>query len=480
MRRIQSRITATYVLLAFVVITAAGILFSMRMESLFTERLAADLGTRADVLWFLLSSEPARSAEELDVRLKEIARLAGLRITLINADGKVLVDSDVPFDKLASVENHLLRPEVQQALRGNIGTDTRRSATVGRDFLYVARSVTAPSTVGALQNVKFIRLSTHLEELRQTTADIRLTMVVTGVLVLAIVVVVSIFISRRISKPMVEIAQKVREIRAGNLETQIDVRGNDEVGEVARAVNEMVGKLKSDIIQLKKLERVRSEFLGNVSHELRTPIFSLQGFLETLLDGAVDDPAVNREFLRKAQAHAARLNTLLAELITISQIESGEMKMSFRYFDLKDFLDAVVHEFQPAAELNNVSLKLDGTFTESFEVFGDKERLQVVMENLIENAIKYNKAKGEVVLAYERSDGKVRVSVSDTGLGIPADHIPRIFERFYRVDKNRSRDVGGTGLGLAIVKHIVEAHGSTVEVESELEKGSTFSFSLKT
>ncbi len=479
MKRIQSKITLTYALLAFLVIAAVGILFSTEMESYFTDKLVANLGNRADVLWYLLSSEPAVSPDELDLRVKEISRLADLRITLITADGTVLVDSDVPFNTLSSVENHLQRPEIQQALRGKLGVETRHSATVGKNFLYVAKSVTMPAAAGPLQSVKFVRLSTHLEEIRKTTADIRSTMLVAGLAVLVMILIVSMFLSRRISKPMVEIAQKVREIRAGNLDTQIEVRENDEVGEVARAVNEMVGKLKSDIVQLKKLERVRSEFLGNVSHELRTPIFSLQGFLETLIEGAVDDPAVNRDFLKKAQAHAARLNTLLADLITISQIESGEMKMSFRYFDLNEFLDSLLRELRPTAELHGVSLRRDGYPAGSLEVFGDRERLQVVMENLIENAIKYNRPSGEVVLASDRSDRKVRVSVSDSGLGIAAAHIPRIFERFYRVDRDRSRDVGGTGLGLAIVKHIIEAHGSSVKVESEPGKGSTFSFELK-
>jgi two-component system phosphate regulon sensor histidine kinase PhoR len=279
---------------------------------------------------------------------------------------------------------------------------------------------------------------------------------------------------------MVDIAKTVEEIRAGNLDARIEVRSNDEVGRVAQAVNEMVDRLKVDIAQLKKLERVRSEFLGNVSHELRTPIFSLQGFLETLINGAVDDPAVNRTFLQKAYSHAERLNTLLGDLINISQIESGEMKLSFRYFPVKEFLTAVVNDFQSVAERHQVKLRLNSQLTSDVDVFGDKERLTVALGNLIENAIKYNKPGGEVVVSVLLDAGKVQIIVSDTGVGIAANHLPRIFERFYRVDKNRSREVGGTGLGLAIVKHIIDAHGSSVHVESEVGKGSAFSFSLKT
>jgi two-component system phosphate regulon sensor histidine kinase PhoR len=308
----------------------------------------------------------------------------------------------------------------------------------------------------------------------------RSTIVFMGGIFVLCVTVLSVVVARRLAGPMTHIAEAVEQIRAGNLETRVSVNGSDEVARVAQAVNEMVGKLKEDITRLTKLERVRSEFLGNVSHELRTPIFSMQGFLETLIDGAVDDPAVNREFLKKAYNHSVRLNTLLGELITISHIESGEMKMSFRYFNLYEFLNGMVDEMRPAATKNKVTINLSGNSGQSVEVLGDKERLRVVFENLLENAIKYNKPGGDVKISYRVADGSVNISVADTGVGISPEHLPRIFERFYRVDKNRSRDVGGTGLGLAIVKHIIEAHESRVVVQSEVGKGTTFSFSLKT
>jgi two-component system phosphate regulon sensor histidine kinase PhoR len=241
----------------------------------------------------------------------------------------------------------------------------------------------------------------------------------------------------------------------------------------------MVDKLNEDITKLKKLERVRSEFLGNVSHELRTPIFAIQGMIETLLQGAIDDKEVNRDFLQRALHNTQNLNTLLGDLIEISRIESGEMKMSFRYFPVREFLVNVVADLQELARLKEIQLLLEDPGSTA-EVMGDKERLKQVMVNLIENAIKYNKPGGRVVVSYRPSAGAVQVLVQDAGVGIPHEHLTRIFERFYRVDKERSREAGGTGLGLAIVKHIVEAHGSKVEVRSEVGKGSTFSFELRT
>jgi two-component system phosphate regulon sensor histidine kinase PhoR len=480
MRRLQSKITLTYLLLTAVVVAAVGVLSSAKMESYFEEHLVTDLGNRAQVIQYLLRQEEPSSDEDTDARVKELARVGNLRITFIDSTGRVLTDSDVPRTEINSVENHISRPEIQQALSNGVGTNTRHSATVGRDFLYLAQRVDASTATGRLSHVRFIRLSVHLEDIQKFVNDIRWSIFAVGCIVLLLVVVVSVVVSRRVARPMVAIARGVEEIRAGNLDTRIEIISNDEVGQVARAVNEMVGQLKTDITQLKKLERVRSEFLGNVSHELRTPIFSLQGFLETLIDGAVDDPNVNRDFLQKAYNHASRLNTLLGDLITISQIESGEMKMSFRYFPLAEFLNAVVRDFHPLAERNRVRLTLLSGPSTDADVLGDKERLSVALGNLIENAIKYNKPGGDVTLSFEREDGMVRIVVSDTGVGVAREHLPRIFERFYRVDKDRSRDVGGTGLGLAIVKHIVEAHGGSIHVESEVGKGSTFSFTLKT
>lgn len=305
-------------------------------------------------------------------------------------------------------------------------------------------------------------------------------LLIVGTITLCIVGIVNYSLARKRADRLHAILQAVEEIRSGNLDAQIPTTAHDEVGALGSAIAKIAQKLRDDMGEMNKLQRVRSEFLGNVSHELRTPIFSMQGFLETLLNGAVDDPNVNREFLKKAYTHSQRLNALLGELITISQIESGEMKMSFRYFNLAEFIAQIVEEFRPTAEHYHARLQVAAGVPKDVQVLGDKERLRVVFENLFENAIKYNKPNGDVTVSCEPHDGHVVIRVSDTGVGIAQEHHSRIFERFYRVDKNRSREVGGTGLGLAIVKHIVEAHGSVVEVKSEVGKGSTFSFSLKT
>ncbi|MCL5028215.1 MAG: ATP-binding protein [Bacteroidetes bacterium] len=239
----------------------------------------------------------------------------------------------------------------------------------------------------------------------------------------------------------------------------------------------MFEKTKSDIEDLTRLQKVRSEFLANVSHELRTPIFAIQGYIETLLNGAVNDESVNKYFLEKANQHTLNLNNLLNDLIDISMIESGEMRMSFRYFKIDEYLKNLVNEFIPNVKEKNLDL-IYNPVNSNLQLFGDKERLRQVMVNLIQNAVKYTE-KGKIEIKVEEEQKFARIIVKDSGIGIPQEDLSRIFERFYRVDKARSRAIGGTGLGLAIVKHIIEAHGSKVEVESQIDVGSQFSFRLK-
>jgi two-component system, OmpR family, phosphate regulon sensor histidine kinase PhoR len=480
MKKIQTKITLTYVLLAVIVVLSLGAISSVRIEAFFKDRLVSHLSTLANIVALLIEHENVPDILLIDGRIRSLAEVESVRISVISSDGTVLIDSDVPYESIDNVENHFDRPEVREAVGKGIGVHTRRSETVQRDFMYVARRVNLDSSSAVLANIYIIRVAAPLDDMQHDINEIRYIIFIAGLIVLLIVVGVSFFISRQITKPLVDLARSVEEIREGNLDKHIEVTTDDEIAMVARTVNGLVEKLRADIGRMTKLEKYRSEFLGNVSHELRTPIFSLQGFIETLLNGAVDDPAVNRDFLRKAYTHAARLNTLLNDLINISQIESGEMKMSFHSFPVREFLDSVVKEMSPVAEQNHVMLKMKTPSQNDVYAYGDKQRLFQVMRNLIQNAVAYNKPYGEVIVSYERLTDSIRISVSDSGIGIAEEHLPRIFERFYRVDRDRSREVGGTGLGLSIVKHIVEAHKSSVNVKSTPGKGSVFSFQLKT
>jgi two-component system phosphate regulon sensor histidine kinase PhoR len=477
--KIQTKITFTYVVLAVLIVASLGIFTSLWMESNFKERLVRELSLQADLVFYILQEDTMRSFAQVDEQVKQVGGLEHLRITLIDDQGNVLADSDVPFPEIGEVKNHLDRPEVQQAKRTGIGHDMRRSATVDRDFLYMAKEVKKSPIHSLFQNLRYIRLSVPYEQVQRQIDQIRSIVIVAGFGVLLAIIIVSVFISRHITYPMTQIVRGVERVRAGDLDARLSVKSNDEIGLAAKAINELVEKLKADIIQLKKLEQVRSQFLGNVSHELRTPIFAVQGYLETLLGGAVDDASVNRSFLEKAQTNLERLNSLLEDLINISQIESGEMKMSFRIFRVNEFIESVYKEFEIISLNRRVTLRLLLNTTAEDETFGDRERLRQVLNNLLTNAINYNKLNGEVILSSEKVANGIQISVKDTGVGIPQKHLSRIFERFYRVDSDRSRALGGTGLGLAIVKHIMEAHNSSVIVESTVGEGSVFRFVLK-
>ncbi len=287
---------------------------------------------------------------------------------------------------------------------------------------------------------------------------------------------------KKVTVPLKNIASVAGAVHGGAAfvsPLQENVSVPNEVRRAAEAVAILADKALKDVAETKRLERVRSEFLGNVSHELRTPIFSIQGYLETLLDGALDDPNVARQFTQRAYSNAERLNILLGDLINISKIESGEMRLSFRYFYINEIIKDTVQALEFEAEQRQVKMYCDIESSAMATVFGDKERVLQVITNLVQNAIKYNVDGGEVNISTIVREKEVVIKVSDSGIGIPKEHLPRIFERFYRVDKDRSRAVGGTGLGLAIVKHILEAHQSQFSAESDIGKGTTISFTLK-
>jgi two-component system phosphate regulon sensor histidine kinase PhoR len=231
-----------------------------------------------------------------------------------------------------------------------------------------------------------------------------------------------------------------------------------------------------DLTRLKQLERTREEFVANVSHELRTPLSLIKGYVETLLDGAKDNPEVATKFLQTIQRNSERLQFLIEDLLTISELESGRLKMNLQSVRLRALVDRVLEDFKTQADAQRVELKND---VPDVAARADSERLQQVLGNLIGNAIKYGRADGHVGVSGHLANGTtIELCIQDDGPGIPPEALERVFERFYRVDKARSREQGGTGLGLSIVKHIVQSHGGKVWAKSELGKGAAFYFTL--
>lgn len=236
---------------------------------------------------------------------------------------------------------------------------------------------------------------------------------------------------------------------------------------------------QQEIDELKRLQAMRSEFLADVSHELKTPIFAAQGFIHTLLDGAMDDPAVHERFLQKAAKSLDSLDALVQDLISISQFEKGVAKMAKRNFDAVQLVREVAEQLEQKAALQEITLHVEAAPDEHVMLFADPNRIRQVFTNLIDNAIKYGRKGGNIWVTFDEGRKKYTITVKDDGKGIAQEHINRIFERFYRIDKSRARDTSSTGLGLAICKHIIEAHRSFIAVKSELGKGTTLRFKLQ-
>jgi two-component system phosphate regulon sensor histidine kinase PhoR len=232
-----------------------------------------------------------------------------------------------------------------------------------------------------------------------------------------------------------------------------------------------------DITDLKRIEEMRKDFVANVSHELRTPLTSIKGYAETLCDEGMEDVPKAESFAQIILKHANRLSTLLQDLLSLTRLESESAPILRNEFDLRKVVDGAVLVVKPSAETKNLNIQTEAV-PEKTMVWADRDQIGQALINLLDNAVKYTPERGSITVSVKDAGNEVHVTVADTGIGIPREHLNRIFERFYRVDKNRSRELGGTGLGLSIVKHIVQSHGGRVWVQTELEGGSAFSFSL--
>jgi len=280
-----------------------------------------------------------------------------------------------------------------------------------------------------------------------------------------------------ISKQIKPIYELINQVKSNKTQYYKRIPETDIILNIKNEVNRWVESQKNEIIELKANEKYRKEFLGNVSHELKTPIFNIQGYLLTLLDTNMSDPSINKRYLERAEKNLNRLISVVDDLETISKLESGELKLKFKEFDIVELIEEVF-EIQ---EINAAEYQVETIFKEKYapiQVYADHKRIYEVLDNLINNSIKYNRRGGKVIVELNSGKHAVSVKIQDTGIGISKKHLPRIFERFYRVDKSRSRQQGGTGLGLAIVKHIIEAHGENIKIVSKKNVGTSFVFFL--
>lgn len=288
-------------------------------------------------------------------------------------------------------------------------------------------------------------------------------------------IIVKKYVAERVNS-IYKTIYNLKELQAEN--PGLKGSGDEIIAQIQREVTEWAKTRTSEIEDLRKLEIYRQEFLGNVSHELKTPIFNIQGYITTLLEGGIDDPAINRKYLERTEKSVERMIAIIQDLESISRLESGELILDKENFDIRELAQDILDAQEMKAGNKKIKLRLKDNF-KTVKVFADKDRIRQVLTNLVVNSIKYGKEGGETEVRFYDMDDSILVEVADNGIGIAKEHLPRLFERFYRVDKGRSREQGGTGLGLAIVKHILEAHGQSITVRSSEGIGSTFSFTLK-
>jgi two-component system phosphate regulon sensor histidine kinase PhoR len=589
--RLLWQLYPSYLLIILLALLAAGVLAYRSEESFYLELFREELRGRSEIVaQELVAIRPGASADDRRSRAGDLAqrihKTTNTRVTVIEPNGHVVLDTD---EDPARMANHGDRPEVQAALAGRIGEDSRFSATIKQRMMYLA--VPVRETGGMITAV--VRSAVPLTAVDQVTRTARYALLGSGILVAAIAAVVCFFVSRRIVRPLEEMRQGAERFAHGELGYKLSIPASEELAGLARALNRMAEQMQeridtilqqtsqqdavlgsmgegvlavdpqqriislnpagsqllgcsrhaalgrsaaqvivhpelrqfvaqalachepieqdvvlhtgseriihlrgtalgrgegsargavivmNDISNVRRLETLRRDFVANVSHELKTPITSIKGFVETLLDGALDNRDDTERFLDIVNKQADRLGAIVDDLLSLAKIEQSEESASLDLHEagVRTVLEAAIHNCDGLARERSVRVSLEMAEADVWAQI-NPPLLEQAVTNLLDNAIKYSPPDRNVVVAAAGRDGEVAISVKDEGVGIEAEHVPRLFERFYRVDKARSRKLGGTGLGLAIVKHIVSAHRGRVEVQSTPGVGSTFTIHL--
>jgi len=398
-----------------------------------------------------------------------------LRITIVDEEGVVLFDNQ---EDALTMENHSDRTEIKEAISsGDTATKKRHSETINVDMLYLAKYYKDLGYV--------VRTSLPLVAYQSGLRQLEITF---GIILLGAIFLlstVSYFYTRRLTRPLFELRNAAESMANSNYSVRVGEQRKDEIGALARSFNSMAEQLEKEVreleeknIKLAEMQEMRSEFVANVSHELKTPLTSIRGFVDTLRNGNITDPKVQERFLEIIDIETERLHQLISDILQLSEIEGMENDMELQKFDLSAVLDDVATLLDEKASEKKIAIVVEEC--EKLPVLASKYRIKQILINLVDNAIKYNKVGGKVyICAYREPDKIIAIRVRDTGEGIPQDHMSRVFERFYRVDKSHSREMGGTGLGLSIVKHIAQLYDGSATVESTLGLGSTFIVRLR-
>jgi len=571
-RNLFLKILFSYLVIVSLSFFILDLLIKDEIKKVMTSKIEAELLSYAELI-------NLNSAQKMSDQLEQIARISNSRVTLVDAQGKVLADSE---KDVATMEDHFNRPELQEArLRGK-GESIRFSQSIGVDMLYVAIAMKSKAQITG-----YIRLARPLIDVQNAIEKVYQSIFLAMMIVAVIALIIALIFSYRLAAPIRAIEKFTERLRQGKPTGTIILYTSDETKKLADNINYLVDELKSkiklaneeksklmtaftsinegvlildavdkiefvspalsnmlaaqygdingktlmeafrnielekifhqfkeshqtvsreitlgsvepvilsvsisavqdhpgeekimvvfhDVTRLKKLEQIRADFVANVTHEIKTPLTAIIGYLETIKDGAINNINETKKFIDIILKQAERLNRLVEDLLTISKIELNETRFNFENMFLSDAVNNVISIVEKKATSKKINI--ENEIPEKLRpVRADRDRLTQILVNVLDNAVKFTPELGKVRITEAETNGYIVISITDTGIGVPEDEIQRLGERFYRVDKTRSRDLGGTGLGLSIVKHLMIAHGGKMEIESQLGRGTKVS-----
>ena len=444
-------------------------------EYLFTQRTKDDQRIAESLSEQLGDDMVYFDAPEMYRVALETARAEQSRVLILDPLCVVQVDTDSRMNG-----TRFITAEIDRVIRegrsdygfydvGNTGTYWLRAALNAFSPVSAMTGVYAHGIYAGSQLTGVLVYISQVQEIYESLRDIQFRILFWLVIVAAAVMLVNMFVLRTITRPISELNEGITRMSRGDLSARVNVRGKNEFAGLAKAFNSMSERLE-------QLDNSRNQFVSNASHELKTPLATIKILIETLLYQDPIDPGMAKEFLGDVNKEIDRLNRIVSDLLTLVNIDSGAMKLNLADLDISGLLQEQVKRLSPLARENGIELECSAAAP--LIVSGDSLKLQQVIYNVIDNAIKYTPRGGEVHCSAGKSGKMAVIRISDTGEGIPAEDLPHIFDRFYRVDKARSRETGGTGLGLSIVKQIVMSHGGTITPESTLGQGTTFTIQL--
>ena len=452
-------IVKRFIVVLIVAMAISSIVISMSYYRLASHRVMEDMKP----VLLLLDATIDWESSDLEKQIVEISSQMNndYRITIIDNDGSVLADSETGNPE--TMENHKNRKEVKEAFQNGFGTKVRNSSTIKGSMMYAAYC--SPT------QHKVIRISIHHDVITDLMKMMVPSIAISLLLALSVAGVLTNKFAASVTKPILEISHKLEGIYDEKIDFNFPHYQYDELNIIARTTTDMSKSVQDYIRKLEKEKTIRQEFFSNASHELKTPLTAIRGYAELLQSGMASDTQMQKEFLGRIHSEVEEMTSLINDILIISQLETKELMPTKEILCVKSVAEEVKKTLKPLADENNVSLEIH--CCDEF-VYMDRSHLQGILSNLMGNAVKYNRPGGFVQTDITMDSTSLSIRVEDSGIGIAKEDQKRIFERFYRVDKGRSKRVAGTGLGLSIVKHVTEFYGGCVSVESQSGVGSTF------